>query len=167
MAFVQKTSASANSVASIAPALTGVAAGNTLALIVGMTNNAIGGAARPVPTDSSGQTWQAAVTPISVGATTSDQSQAAIYYLLNANTGTHTLSFSLSAASQFCGYTLLEFPPCTAIDVVQSNGGTTGVTTGNTGTTATLAQANSVALALVTTNTSGAGLASSGFADLS
>ena len=94
-----------------------------------------------------------------------DRSQAAIYYLLNANAGTHTVTFSLPPGSQFCGYTLVEFPACTALDVTTSNGGTTGVTTGNTGTTSTTTQATEVVMALMTTNTTGAGSASSGITD--
>lgn len=165
MAYVQKVSASADAVGSIAPALTGVVAGNTLALIVGATNNSIGAAARAVPTDSSGQTWLSAVAPVSVGATSGDQSQAAIYYLLNANAGTHTVTFSLPPGSQYCGYTLVEFAACSAVDVTTSNGGTSSGTTGNTGTTATTTQANDVSLICVTTNTTGAGLASSAITD--
>lgn len=165
MAYVQKVSASADNVASISPGLTGVTAGNTLALIVGQTSNAVGAAARPAPTDSSGQTWSTAVAPVSVGASGSEVSQAAIYYLLNANAGTHNLTYNLAGAGQFCGYTLVEFPACSAIDVTASNSGTTSVTTGDTGTTGATAQANEAVLVCLTTNTIGAGLANAAFTD--
>ena len=165
MAYVQKVSASADNVASISQGLTGVTAGNTLALIVGQTSNAVGAAAMPAPTDSSGQTWSTAVAPVSVGASGSEVSQAAIYYLLNANAGTHNLTYNLAGAGQFCGYTLVEFPPCSAIDVTASNSGTTSVTTGDTGTTGATAQANEAVLVCLTTNTIGAGLANAAFTD--
>lgn len=165
MAYVQKVSASADSVGSISPSLTGVTAGNTLALVVGFTSVTVGAAARAAPTDSSGQTWSTAVAPVSVGASGSETSQAAIYYLLNANSGTHNLSFTFSGVGQFCGYTLVEFPACSAIDVTASNSGTTSVTTGNTGTTGATAQANEAVLVCLTTNTIGAGLANAAFTD--
>lgn len=166
MSYVQKTSASVDNAAGIgAPQLTGVVAGNTLALILGTTTaGTIGEASWPVPTDSSGQTWLKAVGPVSVGTLTTDQSKGAIYYLLNANAGTHTLTQAWSAG-MYGGYTFLEFAPCTAVDVTTSNGGTTNVTTGNTGTTATTTQANDVVLIGLTTNNSGAGLANSAFTD--
>lgn len=164
MAYVQKVSANADSVSSITPGLTGVTAGNTLALIVGSTDTTSGVASWSPPSDSSGQTWTKAVGPNSVSSGPTDPCKIAIYYLLNANSGTHNLTLSVGS-SQFFGYTLVEFPPCTAVDVTTSNSGTSGVTSGDTGTTGATAQANEAVLVGLVTNTSGAGLSNSAFSD--
>ena len=58
----------------------------------------------------------------------SDSVKPAIYYLLNANAGTHTLSLS-SLSGNYFGWTLVEFPPATAVDVTQANFGNAAVTT--------------------------------------
>lgn len=168
MSYVQKVSASVDGVGSIAPVITGVTLHNTLVLIVGTTDTAQGNASYGVPTDSASvtgdQTWLKAVGPIGVGASSIEVSKAAIYYLLDAKAGTHTLSQTWSGGD-YGAYTLLEIPACSALDVVTSNGGTTSVTTGSTGTTATTTQANDAVIVALTTNTSGAGLANSGFTD--
>lgn len=164
MAYVQKVSANADGASSITPVLTGVTAGNTLALIVGSTDTTGGVASWSPPSDSSGQTWAKAVGPNSVNSGPADPCKIAIYYLLSANAGAHNLTLS-AGSSQFFGYTLVELPPCTAVDVTTSNSGTSGVTSGNTGTTGSTAQANEVVLVGLVTNTSGAGLSNSAFSD--
>lgn len=164
MSFVQKVSGNGDNVSSIAPGLAGVTLGNTLALIVGSTDTTGGVASWSPPTDSSGQTWQKAVGPNSVNSGPADPCKIAIFYLLNANAGTHNLNLGVGS-SQFFGYTLVEFPPCTAVDVTTSNSGTSGVTSGDTGTTGATAQADEAVLVGLVTNTSGAGLSNSSFSD--
>lgn len=163
MAYIQKVSNSVDATGtSVNMTLTGVTAGKTLAVLIGSTSSAVGQASWGNPTDSAGQTWAKAVGPVSVGASSIEQSMAAIYYLLSANAGTHTLTFTVDASS-YLTYTFVEMPTCTAVDQTQSSGGTTSTTSGSTGTTGTTTQADEIVLALLTTNTSGAGLANAAF----
>lgn len=120
MAFVQKTNASVNG-SSPSPALTGVTAGNTLVLILSSYL-----ASDSTPTDSSGQTWGKAFFNAGTVAHTG------MYYLLNANAGTHTLTWGAGSGSTYITYSLVEIPACSALDVA----GTVVTQTGNP-TTAT------------------------------
>lgn len=164
MAFVQKVTASVDNASSIgSPSLTSVVSGNTLALILSSSAAALSEASFAVPTDSSGQTWTKAVGPVAIG-TNPAFAKSAIYYLLNANAGTHTLSQSWNVGT-YGGYTFLELPACTAVDVSTSNGALATVTTGNTGTTATTTQANDVVLIGLATNTNGTGLSNAAFSN--
>lgn len=109
MSIIQKTSATANSVATINPSLTGVVSGDALILL------ADGFAlSDSLPTDSAGQIWQKGFYYSFVGLV--NTAQVACYYLLNANAGTHTLSWA-SGIGQFCNYAMLEIPPCIGVDV--------------------------------------------------
>lgn len=129
MAFIQKTTVGLNGVNSTAaaPSLTGVVAGNTLVWITSSYQTL-----DKVPTDSAGQTWvKAAFETVLAHA-----SDVGVYYLLNANAGTHTLSW-LVGDSPNDGYlwgTLAECPKSSGLDVA---GGGTAITTGNPTTIAT------------------------------
>lgn len=112
MAVVQKTSASVNAGTTLNPALTSVTSGNTLAyLVTGTTVTSDN-----TPTDSAGQTWSKAFYFVN------STCYVACYYLLNANAGTHTLSWSAGGASSFATYSLIEFPACTALDLAGTLG---------------------------------------------
>lgn len=115
MAIVQKTSNSESGAANITPSLTGVTAGNALVLLIsahGMTDT--------TPTDTSGQTWSKAYFY------TNGSGEIACYYLLSANSGTHTVTKTAGGAVD-ASYSLIEIPACSAIDVTGTAG--TGVNT--------------------------------------
>jgi hypothetical protein len=143
--------------------LTGVVSGNTLVLVVGSTR---GGAPPQVPwatpTDSTGQTWSIAIAPNSTGNSSSDAVAVGIWYLLNANAGTHTLTQSFAGNPTWGTYAFLELPTCSGVDTTSSNHGETSVTSGDTGSASTTS-ATSILTAVLVTNTTGGGLASTGF----
>lgn len=149
MSFVQKTSATVDNTTGLGTCqLTGVAANNSLALLISMGGGgagAAGNAAPSPPTDTGGSGWQLAVGPVSVKGAGAPTTQAAIYYKLGASAGTHSLSMTLPAGT-FCHWTFVEFPVASALDVTTSNSGTTSVTTGNTGTTGSTTQASEAIL---------------------
>jgi hypothetical protein len=141
VAFVQKVGATVNgSGAVITPSLTGVVAGHTLALAIS------GGALTDsVPTDSSGQTWTKSYF------TTSGPSNIAVYYLLSANAGTHTVTWTEgSNVNAGATYSLVEMPACSAVDVLGT--ASTVVATTSTTTTAniTTVNASDILLGVVT-----------------
>jgi len=111
MAIVQKSSATVNGASTINPSLSGVAAGNTLALVISSTLTTDN-----TPTDSAGQTWSKAFYLVNSAAAT-----VAVYYLLSANSGAHTLTWTAGGPS-FVGYSFIELPACTAVDVIGTLG---------------------------------------------
>jgi hypothetical protein len=106
---IQSNSGQASGTANNVRTLSGVAAGDTLvACYISDTSTT-----QPsVPTDSSGQTWTLGqfIGGNSVG--------VSIWYLLNANSGTHTLTFTAPASTTSSSACLSEFGPATATDVI-------------------------------------------------
>lgn len=117
MAIVQKTTGTLNSNSTISPSLAGVTAGNTLALLLSTANTS-----DVLPTDSSTQTWSKAFY-LSNGA-----ASVAVYYLLSANSGTHTVTWA-SGGTSYVNYALVEIPTCSAVDLVSTVGTASNTTT--------------------------------------
>lgn len=119
------------------PTIGGVAGGNTLICVYSLQTNLT----LVAPTDSAGQTWN-----LAAQATTGGGIQLGLAYLLNANAGTHTLSWATSAnpsesnITEWNGITAIGGTPAT------NTSGGTGVTTLGTGTY-TQSQANEVIIA--------------------
>jgi hypothetical protein len=76
-----------------------------------------------LPTDSASQTWSKAFY-LSNGACS-----VAVYYLLSANAGTHTVTWACGGTA-YVNYALCEIPHCSAVDLVSTVG-----TASNTATT--------------------------------
>lgn len=105
---------------SFSPTLSSVTAHNSLLMIVAFSQNI---ANSTVPTDSSGQVWSYAggYLPSSGG-----PAGYFIYYLLDANAGTHTLTWSQPSGT-WATLQLVETVPLSALDVVGT--GVTATTT--------------------------------------
>lgn len=102
--FVQKVNAQS---------ITGVTAGNALFFFV-FANSGL-----PLAiTDSAGQTWTASTLANASG---SGSHLVQIYYLLNANAGTHSLSFGAVSAQSF---EIVEFANVVSLDTQSITGGT-------------------------------------------
>lgn len=170
MAWIQRKAASFQAVSALPTGagnaqLTGVTAGNTLVLVVVSTANSVGAAAWPTPTDSSGDAWSLVVGPNANGNSNTDSVKVGVWWRQSASAGTHTLTQSMAVGSIYGTYAFLEVAPCSAVDVSSGTGfGNTSVTTGSTGSVTTT-QANDIVVAGLVTNTSNAGLASTGFTD--
>lgn len=121
--LIQQTTGLETVAANITPTLNGVTAGNLLVLIVSSS----GPLADTLPTDSSGQSWTKATFDHWHGVGDSD---IAYYYLLNANAGTHTVTWSCSG--QDTNWALVEAPACSAIDVIGTAGHDNGLPTTST-----------------------------------
>lgn len=89
--FVQNGPTAVITTGILQPTITLVTAGN--GLIAKYSVDAINAVIAP-PTDSAGQTWQTRSTFANAGGS------GGIFYLLNANAGTHTLSFATRAGAQ-------------------------------------------------------------------
>lgn len=162
---VQSTTQPPNGVTSQTIALTGVTAGNLLVLTVDYYDGTQATNATPAtPTDSNG-TVAVAIAPLSV-LSLGGQMGCAIFYVANAASGTHTLTVNpFNNVNAFSGFlTLTEYSgvvtssPLDAAAVISAdveNAGST--TTFNTGTGATLAQADELIVAAIGA-TAGAGL---------
>lgn len=108
--IVQKATGAVNGVSTIAPVLAGVTAGNTLILLITDDQGADN-----TPTDSSGQTWGKAFFQLSAGPL---PVLNACYYLLNAQAGTHAVTWTTGGATSFTTYALVEAPPSVGVNVV-------------------------------------------------
>lgn len=153
MAFVQKVSATVNSAATIAPSLTGVTAGNTLALVLSTTSTADN-----TPADSASQTWSKAFY-----ITVSSAATVAVYYLLSANAGTHTVTWT-AGGSSFVNYTLVEIPACSAVDVVSTGGAGSNTITTLSSPSITTTNANDSIIAAFSADTA-SGFTNAGISD--
>lgn len=165
--FVQKASGTFDNATSLAGAsvtITGVTLGDTLIFNLGASGISTTQVAYTTPTDSSSDTWAAASTGASTGASNTDSVQPGIWWLRAAKAGTHTLSQSYGSAV-WGNWSLVETTPMGAVDQTVRNSGNTSVTTGNTGTSGATTQAAEFVVAVLSTNTTGAGLASTGFSD--
>lgn len=153
MSFDQKSSASVNG-SSPSPALTGVTAGRTLALMM----SGFGPITDTIPTDSSGDVWLRAKFDNTNGAKT------AVYYRINASAGTHTLTWAVGSGSTYIDYTMVQFPLVTALDatptVVTAGGANPTSCTGSITTSA----ASTILLGALSLETS-TGLANSAITD--
>ncbi len=123
------------------PTITGVTAGNTLISVYQSSFNS--GGSFSAPTDSSGQTWTLRT---QVNASGTNNSGSAIAYLLNANSGTHTLTWVSQAGPSEANIT--EWNGITGVGGaapagVVNNTGATTITTGSY----TPSQANEVIIA--------------------
>lgn len=162
---VQSTTASGAAVTSQQIALSGVTAGNTLILTVTYVDIAVGTSSAPAtPIDSNGtvSTGIAPACQVNNGG-----SGAAVYYVPNCAAGTHTFTANpFNNANQlYCELTLAEWSGLTAapLDKTSSSGSSSAASTtgGNTGTTATLTQANELVYAALSLY-AGTGLANAG-----
>ena len=106
--------------------LNGVASGDALIFVANYTNGA-----DTLPTDSAGQTWTKLV--LSHGPATNATLE--IWYLLNANAGTHALTWA-PGTSCYNMWSLMEFVPLSAVDVT----GTAATASGNAATSITATQ---------------------------
>lgn len=146
MTLIQKTSGSTTGgVSSVNPALTSVASGNALLLIFGGGGGTV---TDTTPTDSSGQTWSKANYGTGTGLA---QAQIGIYYLLSANSGTHTLTWN-GPNNGFTNYTLLEYSALSAIDQTGSPLLTNGNPTTVTSTAITTGSANTAVFSAMCVN---------------
>jgi hypothetical protein len=120
MTIVQSVSGTTNGSASIAPSLTGVTAGNSLILLVSGSD-----ITDTLPTDS--QTW---AKPTGAYDTFTGLLQAAVgvYWLQSANSGSHTVTWT-GANSGKTNWSLIEYTPLTAVDVVGTGAHTNGTPT--------------------------------------
>jgi hypothetical protein len=116
--FIQNGATAAVGSGVINPAITGVTAGNAL-ICVYVVNNA---ATLAAPTDSSGQTWTIAESFNAAGV-----AQLAIAYLLNANAGTHTLTWVTQPNGQESG--ISEWNGITGVGGTPVTNNASGVTT--------------------------------------
>jgi hypothetical protein len=146
------------------PQLTGVTAGHSLIFIIGTTGDSNPGTQVPVPTDSAGQAWSTAVRPVATGNVGGiDAVATAIFYLLNANAGTHTLSVDFGAQN-YGNFTFLEANlQFTGFDQSASNNANNDTSPGSTGTTPATTVNDEVSFVLWVTNTTGSGLGNSNF----
>lgn len=139
MGFVQSTTSATTSIA-----LNGVAAGNTLVLMVGWYRDTGTDAVFPTPTDSNGTVAVATSPAPADDSLNAHDGGAAIFYVTNANAGTHT--FTLNSANLHA--TLVEFSSMTASSFdVAANARTQGSSSAIsqvTGTTGVTAQANEI-----------------------
>jgi hypothetical protein len=132
---IQSNSGQASGTANNVRTLSGVAAGDTLvACYISDTSTT-----QPsVPTDSSGQTWTLGqfIGGNSVG--------VSIWYLLNANSGTHTLTFTAPASTTSSSACLSEFGPATATDVIPAGHNGNGQTSPYAGLSITPTQSGDI-----------------------
>ncbi len=122
-------------VSTIAPAITGVTAGNTLFLVVVTDgNNSASFAAPSPPTDSNGSGWVADMTESSNS--TAPYVQILVYRLNNANSGTHTLSLTVGTGSAYGDWAIFETTPVALSSKILSavTLTTSSITGPNTGT---------------------------------
>lgn len=166
---VQSTTQAPNGVTSQTIALTSVGAGNLLVLTSDYFDGTQATNATPAtPTDSNG-TVAVGIAPLSV-LSLGGQMGCAIFYVANTASGTHTLTVNpFSHTNAYSGFlTLTEYSgvvtssPLDAAAIISAdieNAGST--TTFNTGTGATLAQADELIVAAISV-TAGAGLSNAG-----
>jgi hypothetical protein len=133
--FVQQGAVNAITNGVNSPTITGVTAGNTLICAYSVNN----GVTLAAPTDSAGQTWTLR------GSVNGSTISTGIAYLLNANAGTHTLSWTTSSDASEAN--ISEWNGITAV------GGTPQTTTGSSVTSITSgsytpSQANEVVIAV-------------------
>jgi hypothetical protein len=140
--FVQQGSVSAVTSGGATPSITGVTSGNTLICVWAID----GAVSIGVPTDSSGQTW---TIRIQTGAGSFNQG-CAIAYLLNANAGTHNLTWPSSS-----GHTqVAQISEWNGITAVGGTGQASSATTSTSLTTASYTPGSSseVVIAVVSEN---------------
>lgn len=134
---VQSTTSATTSIT-----LNGVAAGNTLVLLVGWYRDTGTDAVFPTPTDSNGTVAVATSPAPADDSLNAHDMGAAIFYVTNANAGTHT--FTLNAVNNHA--TLVEFSnmAVASFDVAANarTQGSSSATSQVTGTTASTAQAS-------------------------
>lgn len=165
---VQSVVATGAAVTSQQVTLSGVTAGNCLVLMVGYADQLQLSSATPAaPTDSNG-TVLTASNPASQFNV--EAGGVGIFFVQNCNSGTHTFTVNPfnHIAALFCQLSLTEWSgiAASAFDVASSNGSNiaNNSTTGNSGTTATLAQQSELDMAIVCIDT-GTGLANSNISD--
>ena len=142
MSIIQKVSGKTSPGNPSGITLSGVGAGDTLVFIASYTAGS-----DVLPTDSAGQTWTKGWVFTNVNAAIE------VWYLLSANSGTHTLTWAPGTGC-YNMWSLLEIPACSAVDV-QSGANTTG-----SGTITTL-----TATSITTTNATDAVIAVLGVND--
>ncbi len=120
----------------IAPAISGVTAGNTLVLVVNTDGNQVGGNPAPSPpTDSNGSGWVADLTE--AASASAPLVQILVYRLANANAGAHTVTLTVGTGNAYGGYALFETtklaaPSYSALTAVST--AVSSITGPNTGT---------------------------------
>lgn len=145
VAFVQKSAQLfGDNVSSIAPSLASTTAGNFVALVI---NNDNGDTASPATGMSPPAGWSDAISPNGAAGGGMFKPVAAIFYKENIAGGTESGTVTVPASS-YCMATIVEFSGVAAsssLDVTASSSAS-AVTSGNTGTTAATALADSVAI---------------------
>lgn len=150
---VQSTTATAAAGTSATPSLTGVTAGNCLILKCSYLDvNQATAAVPATPTDSNGTFAVASAPACQSGSSVGCGSP--IFFVKNCNAGTHNVTFNphAHAGALYAEVSLEEWSgidTAVALDKATSNGSSSAAstTTGNTGTTAALAQANELVVA--------------------
>jgi hypothetical protein len=124
------------------PVLSGVLAGDSLFLLVPfITTNTVAGF--PTISDSSGQTWNPDLIPNSVGAS-GDFVGAALFSLLNANAGTHTITVTITDLLGNQQWAMGEFSGINTTSALDQTGTVLSTAT-ETSMTVTAGGANSLA----------------------
>ena len=138
--YVQKGSVSSvvGGVAST-PSITGVTAGNTLICVLSMYSSVT--PTVTAPTDSSGQTWS-----ILTQSAYQNPKKTAIFYLLNANAGTHSLSMPSQTGAQIAQ--VAEFKGLLAVGGTAVAAGSSSFTTSQSSGNYTPSQAKEVVIAV-------------------
>lgn len=148
---VQSTGAqSFGGVASASKSITGVTAGNAVLCLAALADPTTTRNKTAVPTPSGG--WSVAIAPTGPDNTNAYMPQLAVFYKLNASSGTHTADFTTLPAGSFIALDLVELsalPTSGALDVTASAISPTNTTVSSgTVTTATTTRADGIAIAM-------------------
>lgn len=146
MSLVQSVKANYNGV-TVTPGLTGVTGGNSLLFFSQGAH-----ITDVVPTDSSGQTWTKLHFDSFFG---TQWCTVCCYYLLNANSGTHNLTWTGSSAD-WGSYELLEWTTLSAVDVVGTASHVNGTVSGLTPSSITTTNATDAVFAYIASGYNGA-----------
>lgn len=140
MSLVQSVKANFGGGSNVTPSLTGVTGGNSLLFFSQGAN-----ITDVVPTDSSGQTWTKLHFDSFFGV---QWCSVCCYYLLNANAGTHNITWTGSVAD-WGSYELLEWTTLSAVDVVGTASHVNGTNTGLTASSITTTNASDAVFAYI------------------
>jgi hypothetical protein len=146
VAFVQKsTQLYADNTTSIAPSLSGCTTGNHVEMEVGIANGDTTSPANAVGTPTGG--WSVAIAPVGPTGAAQYKPAAAIFYKENIAGGTHSGTITMVSGS-YARANITEHSgvaTSNSLDVTASNTAASG-TSGDTGTTAATANADSIAV---------------------
>ena len=153
--------------ATLSATISGVTGGNTLVITIWYLDSNRNTTVVPTtPTDSNG-TLSVAIAPTCASAGVSFSCVgAAIYYVPNANAGSHTITFTPASGAVYGHMTIDEWSGLGSFDKSSSstNNSAASSTSGSSGTTATLTNANEIVF-VATALASNTGLANAGISD--